>query len=342
MIHFRTNLIFVISFATIISCGQKKTNEESGNAGTANEAFVVFDSSFYKLVNNDAELEVLASGFDWSEGPVWVEEINALLFSDVPKNSVYKWSEKDSLTLYLKPSGYTGEVERPGEMGSNGLAISPEGHLVLCQHGDRRIAKMDAPLDEPYADFITVAGTYEGKHFNSPNDLCFSSEGNLYFTDPPYGLVEQMNDSSKELDFQGVFLVKPSDEVVLLVDSLTRPNGIILTTDEKNLIVANSDPQKPNWYIYDVMEDGTVENGRIYYSAAELSKEYRGLSDGLKADKEGNIFATGPGGVWVFNSQGKHLGIILTGRATSNCTLSPDEKTLYITADMDLMRIKMR
>ena len=236
----------------------------------------------------------------------------------------------------------TDPVKRGGEMGSNGLTLDTEGNLVLCQHGNRQMAKMDAPLDKPEAKYITIANKYNGKRFSSPNDAVFNSTGELFFTDPPYGLESQSdNDPKKEISFNGVYKVKKNGEVILLVDSITRPNGLAFLPGEKKLIVACSDPDKPNWYVFDVNGDSLI-NGKIFYSTADRDKSLKGLPDGLKVDKNGNVFATGPGGVWIFNSEGKPLGKIKVEESTSNVALSPDEKTLYITNDMYVLRVKMR
>jgi gluconolactonase len=260
----------------------------------------------------------------------------------VPQNRIYKWTEANGKEIYLTPSGYTGAAKRGGETGSNGLALHPKGQLVLCQHGDRQVGIMLAPVEAPKPIFDTLAKKYNGKKFNSPNDLVFDSKGTLYFTDPPYGLEKNMDDSSKELPFQGVYSVRDSGLVTLLVDSLTRPNGIALTPDEKHLLIANSDPQKPRWYIYDLKSEGRVENGRIFYDATEALKRDKGLPDGLKIDRNGNVFASGPGGIWIFNRNGTLLGKIKFPEFVSNCALSADEKVLYITADAYLLRVRMR
>jgi gluconolactonase len=293
------------------------------------------------IVNKDAKVEIIAEGFEWSEGPVWLDKQQMLLFSDVPKNTIYKWTEGKGKEVYLTPSGYTGSEQRGGETGSNGLAISPEEKLLLCQHGDRRIAMMDAPLDAPKPNFVVVAGEYGGKKFNSPNDLAVSSIGDIFFTDPPYGLENGMNDAKKELPYQGVYKVDKFGRVKLLIDSITRPNGIAFTPDGKTLLIANSDEQKKVWYAYDLGPKDTLMNGRIFYDATK--EKGMGLPDGFKIDKQGNVFATGPGGVWIFDKTGKPIGKIkINGVPTSNCALTPDEKTLFITADMYVLRVKLR
>lgn len=290
------------------------------------------------LIASDAEIEILASGFTWSEGPVWVPSLDAILFSDVPENIVYKWSEVDSLTEYLNPSGYTGE--EPEIEGANGLALDAAGNLILCQHGDRRLARMNAPLDTPAVQYETIIAAYEGRRFNSPNDLTLSSGGTIYFTDPPYGLKDE---KQKELDFQGVYKLDPKGSLELLVDSLTFPNGIALSPDEQTLYVAVSDPKKARYYAYDVDTNGRITGGRILLDVtAMMGNANPGLPDGLKVHPSGNLFATGPGGVLVITPEGQHIGTIRTGESTANCGFNEDYSVLYMTADMHLMRVRLR
>lgn len=301
------------------------------------------DPALDALLSPDAKAEIIAEGFEWSEGPLWIEKENMLLFSDVPMNTIYKWTEKNGKEIYLKPSGYTGtEPTKSKEPGSNGLTLDNDGNLVMCQHGDRRVSRMDAGLSTPEAKFITLSDQYNGKKLNSPNDCVFSSHGELFFTDPPYGLPMQNDqDPLKEQSHNGVYKVKKDGTVILLTDSITRPNGIAFFPGEKRLLVANSDPDKPNWYVFDVNGD-TLTNGKIFYSAAGYDKSWKGLPDGFKIDKKGNVIATGPGGVYFFNSEGKLLGMLKLDNATSNIAMSPDEKTIFITNDMYVLRMKMR
>jgi gluconolactonase len=301
-----------------------------------------WDAALDAIIDTNAKAEIIAEGFTWSEGPVWVEAQKMLLWSDVPENTIYKWTEANGKETYLKPSGYTDSVERGGEMGSNGLLLDSEGMLVLCQHGDRRVARMKMPTHLQAPDFETIVDNYDGKKLNSPNDAVFNSKGELFFTDPPYGLEKQVDDPKKEILFQGVYKVKNDRSVALITDSLTRPNGIAFLPGEKTLIVANSDHDKPNWYAFDIGENDTATNARIFYSTANEDKSLKGLPDGLKIDKNGNVFATGPGGIWILNKDGKPLGRLKLREATSNCAFSPDEKTLYITNDMYVLRFKMR
>lgn len=214
--------------------------------------------------------------------------------------------------------------------------------MIICQHGDRRIARFDAPFNDPKPVFITIADRFEGKRFSSPNDAVVRSNGDIFFTDPPYGLPQQQNDSTKEIPFNGVYKVSASGAVSLLVDSLTRPNGIAFMPDEKTFVVANSDPAKAIWYAFDLAENDSVTNARILYDATPNTKTEGGLPDGLRIDKSGNIFASGPGGIWIFNNGGKLIGKIRLPVPAANCELADDEKTLFITADMYLLRVRLR
>ena len=298
------------------------------------------DPAFDAIIPKDAVIEILAGGFDWSEGPVWVadKEGGHVLFSDIPKNMIWKWSEKGGLKEFLKPSGYTGKDAFTGkEPGSNGLALDKDGKLILCQHGDRRLSRL---VD---GKFVTLVDKYEGKRLNSPNDLTFKKNGDIYFTDPPYGLPDQMKDKGKELDFQGVYRLTPKGELTLLTKEMTRPNGIAFSPDEKTLYVANSDPELAIWKAFPVKDDGTLGAGKVFFDTTQLVKDKKpGLPDGMKVDKAGNVFATGPGGVFVFDKTGKHLGTLATGVPTANCGFGDDGSTLYITADKNLVRVKTK
>ncbi|HYM93171.1 MAG TPA: SMP-30/gluconolactonase/LRE family protein [Chitinophagaceae bacterium] len=326
-----------ILFVIVACTNNKKEQTNYKTIGTIERLDPALDS----IISPGAQAEIIADSFVWSEGPVWVESQKMLLVSDVKKNTVYKWTEEKGKEVYLTPSGYTGTIPRGGEMGSNGLTLDNNGNLVLCQDGDRQMGRMDAPLDKPEAKYVVLANNYKGKKFNSPNDLVFNSNGELFFTDPPYGLENGMIDPKKEIPFQGVYKVKANGEVILLLDSLTRPNGIAFLSGQKQIVIANSDPDKPNWYIYDVKGD-SLANGRIFYSAAGYDRSLKGLPDGMKVDKNGNVFAAGPGGFYFFNSNGKLLGELKVPDAPSNCALSTDQKTLYMTNDMQVLRLKMR
>lgn len=300
------------------------------------------DPGLDALIDPDASVETLADGFNWSEGPVWIPEGGFLIFSDVPENTIYKWKEGEGKSVYLKPSGFTGDSSRKGESGSNGLLLDQEGKLILCQHGDRRLARMTSPTDAPSPDFETIADRYEGSRFNSPNDAALSQAGSFFMTDPPYGLPQGMEDPSKELDFQGVYRIDPDGSVQLISDQMTRPNGIALSPDDKTLYVANSDPKKALWMAYSLDEAGNKTGERVFLDVTDKANEDNpGLPDGLKVDAAGNIYATGPGGVWIISAEGTPLGLVRTGHHTANCALGGDGY-LYMTADDYLMRVQLK
>ena len=295
------------------------------------------DPRLDKIVPKDAQMEKLAEGFDWSEGPVWIKDGGYLLFSDIPRNSVMKWKEGEGITLFMKPSGYTGVVDYGGEPGSNGLTLDLQGRVTFCEHGDRRVSRLEKDGGKK-----TLVDNYQGKRLNSPNDATYKSNGDLYFTDPPYGLPKNFDDPRRELDFCGVYRLSKDGQVTLLTKDMTRPNGIAFSPDEKTLYVAQSDPAAAVWMAFDVKPDGTLGKGRVFFEATSWAKAgQKGLPDGLKVDRAGNLFATGPGGVHVFASDGSHLGTFATGEATANCAWGDDGSTLYITADMYLVRVKL-
>ena len=294
------------------------------------------------VVDLKAKIDVIADGFEWVEGPVWIEKEKMLLFSDVMRNSIYKWTAQKGATLYLKPSGYTQPALRGEELGSNGLAVNAQGRLVLCQHGDRRLAVMNAATADPQPQFTTLAGSYNGKKFNSPNDLAIKSNGDIYFTDPPYGLEKGPQDPARELSYQGVYRVAKNGAVTLLIDSLTRPNGIAFFPGEKSLLIANSDPQQPHWYIYDLNGQGGLVNGRIFFNGTAIFQKEPRSPDGIKINRKGIVFAPGPGGVWIIDKEGKALGRIKTGIITSNCAFTADQRTLFITADHCVLKVALK
>ena len=236
----------------------------------------------------------------------------------------------------MKPSGLLNPAPGFRESGSNGLAVDVDGRLLICQQGERRVARL-----EKNGTQTVIAAKFDGKRFNSPNDLAIRKNGDVYFTDPPYGLANFNASPLKELPHNGVYRVDPKGEVTLLIPDLTWPNGIAFSPDEKHLYVAVSDPGDPRIMAYEVQPDGTVANGRTFFDAKPLRGQgHRGTCDGLKVDAQGNVWATGPGGVLVFSPAGKHLGSILTNEDTGNCCWGDGGGTLYITAHRFLLRVK--
>lgn len=328
--------LFMIFILSLAACKQQG-HVEYARTGSVER----LDPRLDEIIAPGVLPEIVADSFEWSEGPLWLPYQQILIFSDIPKNTVYQWSEKGGLKPYLNPSGYTGDLRRGGESGSNGLLRDPEDRLVLCQHGDRRMARMDAPLNKPEPKFVTLADKWQGKRFNSPNDAVYSSKGELYFTDPAYGMEAGWEDPSREIVFAGVYKLNTEGEVSLLIDSIPAPNGIGLSPDETRLYVASSG-QDASWYVYPIEADGSLSKGKVFFDARELKETRRGSPDGLVVRDDGIIFASGPGGILVFTPEAEHLGTILTGQATSNCTLDSENEYLYITADMYLMRIRLK
>ncbi len=328
--------IFMVS-----GCNQApESNNQETKESSLYFAVDSFDERLQEWVGDSAEVEILAEGFTWSEGPVWLENEQMVLFSDVPANTIHAWSETNGLTTYLNPSGYTDSLERGGEMGSNGLILDNEGRLLLCQHGDRRVARMNAPLDNPQPQFETLAARYDGKRFNSPNDLVQAADGSVYFTDPPYGLESQMDDPAKELPFQGVYKITPEGEILLQIDSITRPNGIEISADGQSLYLGNSDRERPYWYRYTISGD-SLTNGEIFADPTSFF-EGAGGSDGMVVADDGTLISTGHGGLWFIRPDGTVLGRIQVPQAVANCTLDASENFLYVTAHTQLLRIRLR
>ena len=289
------------------------------------------------LIEKSAKIEILADGFEWSEGPVWSSQLNSVLFSDVPENVIYSWNEDKGLGTFTRPIGYSGEVPNLKKAGTNGLTIDADGNLIICMHGDRKITRLEKLNINRK---VTLVNSFDGNLLNSPNDLVYDSEGNLYFTDPPYGLLEGDNDKLKEIEFNGVYKVSPNGDIEVLVKNLTRPNGISISNDEKILYVANSDKNNPVIMQYDLSEEG-AKNPCIFFDGRELTKKDIGLFDGLKVHPTGNVFATGPGGVLVIKENGEHIGTIRTEVRTANCAFDENFQYLYMTSDMFLTRIKL-
>jgi len=303
---------------------------------------VKLDPALDAVLDESATIEVLASGFVWSEGPVWVPDAEAegggyVLFSDVPRNHVIKWEEGKGAEVWMEPSGFTGPGDYGAEPGSNGLALDAKGQLHFCEHGDRRISYLTKGGGKR-----TLVDHWQGKRFNSPNDLCFASNGDLYFTDPPYGLPGKENDPTRETDHFGVYRVGADGVAHLVTADLQRPNGIALSPDEKTLYVAQSHGPAALWMAYPVQPDGGVGEGRVLHDVTESMGKRPGAPDGLKIDDAGNLWATGPGGVHVITPEGKLLGRIDTGERTGNCCWGNDGSVLYVCSDTYLVRIQTK
>jgi len=333
------HILFLFTAAVLTGISQCSKKPSYPTTGSVNRLVPEIDN----IIAPGILPEVLANGFEWSEGPLWLPKQKKLIFSDIPQNKIFEWSEEGGLKNYLEPSGYTGSIPRGGETGSNGLVLDLQGNLVLCQHGDRRMARMNGSLEKPEASFTTLTNNWKEKKFNSPNDAVFSKNGDLFFTDPSYGMEFRYDDPKREMDFTGVFRLQPDGRLSLITKALSAPNGIGLSPDELSLYVANSGRSSGLiWKIFDRAPDGSYTNERLFYDAGPASDSLRGAPDGLAVRSDGIIFASGPGGVWILKPNGTHLGIVRTGQATSNCTLDADEKYLYMTADSLLMRIELQ
>jgi gluconolactonase len=304
---------------------------------SAQESIERLDPALDAILDPAAKVETLCKGLDWAEGPVWDEREKRLLFSDVPRNTIYQWKEGDTeATVFMKPSGYTGVANYSGEPGSNGLAMDEKGQLYCCEHGDRRISYLT-----PGGGKRTLADNFNGKRFNSPNDLTIARNGDVYFTDPPYGLPEREKDTKfRELPFNGVYRVTPQGVVSLVTRDLDRPNGVALSPDNKTLYVAQSHGPAPIIMAYPLKADGSIEGGKVFFNCKELKGP--GAPDGIKVDAKGNVFSTGPGGCLILNPEGKLLGRILCGRPTANVAFGENGTRLYLTSDDRILRVALK
>jgi gluconolactonase len=347
-------LASLLSIVFLTSCGDNSGSNSGDKADSIKNAMPeasakpatrieILDAEGADLIDSNAVVENLAGGFSWSEGPLYVADGDYMLFSDIPANSIMKWKEGQGVTTYLHPAGYTGDSSKgpKNEPGSNGLTLDKNGRLVLCQHGDRRIARMKSALSDPKPVFETVADKYNGKRFNSPNDAVYHPNGNLYLTDPPYGLQDGDNDKAKELDIHGVYLVRPNGKVELVNSDIKYPNGIAVTPDGRALLVGYSNAENKVWMKYDLNENGLAANKSVFYKIGADEKA-DGAPDGMKISKKGYLYASGPGGVWIINASGKPVARIYTGQATSNTALSADEKMLYMTCDDYFYRVRLK
>jgi gluconolactonase len=295
------------------------------------------DPRFGGLVPEGAQIEKIVEGHEWVEGPVWVRDGRYLLFSDVVKNGIYRWKEGNGEEVLLQPSGYTGPARFGGaEPGSNGLAIDAAGRLVFARHGDRQIARL-----EPDGAVTVLADRYEGKRLNSPNDLVFHSSGDLYFTDPPFGLPGSYDDPAKELPHQGVYRLGRDGVVTLIAADLRAPNGIAFSPDERTLYVSNADARRLVWTAYDVHPSGKLAKGQVVFDGTKAFAGRRGTADGMKVDVHGNIFGVGPGGVYVFTPKGTLLGWIDFAGNVGNVAWGEDGSTLFIAANSAVYRVRL-
>jgi gluconolactonase len=299
-----------------------------------------FDPTLDAILDVNAPIEVLASGYKWAEGPVWVKKGGYLLFSDVPANICYQWKPGKGASVFLDPSGLAGPVP-PGirEAGGNGMAIDAKGRLIIADSGTRAIAAVDLKTRKR----TILADKYDGKQFNSCNDVAIHGNGTIYFTDPPYGLAEGDASPLKQMAFNGVYRLDPQGQVQLIANDLSRPNGVALSPDQQTLYVSMSDEKRPHILAYPLdIEGGASDEPRIFHDfSAELAQKLPGLPDGLKVAKSGHLFASGPGGIYVLSPEGKKLGLIATGKAIANCGFGEDGKSLFLTSSDCIARVKL-
>ena len=301
-----------------------------------------FEQALNQLIEKDSKIEVLCGGFEWSEGPVWINEPKNkyggyILFSDIPNNVVMKWQEGTGASVYMNPAGYTGVADYGREPGSNGLALDSQGRLILCEHGDRRISVVTKGGGK-----ITLADRWQGKRLNSPNDLAIRKNGDIYFTDPIYGLPQRANDPMREIDFCGVYRLEGDGTVTVQYKDMSRPNGIGFSPDHNILYVANSDGRDPVWRAFPVKKDGNLGKPKVFFDSSKDDRVPRSGGDGLKVDYKGNVFATGAGGVLILSPEGNLLGRLVTGESIANVAWGNDGSVLYLTSDMYLCRIKTK
>ena len=331
-------LFLIFSFQVLLPCSTV-SGQETKLAPKAKPQYVgsieVRDEALEELIDKNEKIEVITSGFQWSEGPVWVKSKGCLLFSDVPRNKIHRWHPQDGHSVFMNKSGHEGDNGEK-EPGTNGLMLDAEGRLIACDHGNRRVYRLEKDGSK-----TTLADRYKGKRFNSPNDLVINSKGDIYFTDPPYGLRDK---TKRELDFNGVFRLSADGKVTLLTKEFERPNGIAFSPDEKTLYVAQSHRPAPVFKSFAIKEDGTIEReGKLLYNSVKLARAGDpGMPDGMCVDVQGNLWATGPGGVLIISPAGKLLGRILLGKSTANCTFGDDGTTLYITSSDRICRVKTK
>ena len=298
-----------------------------------------WDPAMDSIVPKDWKIEKLADGFGWAEGPIWIKSGGYLLFTDVPGNKMWKWSEKGGLEKFLDPSGAaTFDPAIWREAGANGLAIFDANSILLADTGNRGIQRLDLATKKK----TPVAMSFEGKKFSSPNDVIRTKSGVLFFTDPPYGFKKFDDAPEKEIPFNGVYRMGTDGKVTAVEKELTRPNGVALSPDESVLYVAQSEGSKAIINAYSLDKDGNVTGKKLFNDTTDLAKpDAPGAPDGLTVAADGTVFATGPGGVLVLSKDGKRLGRIWDGKQTANCKFGDDGRTLYMTSHDMLARIRL-
>ena len=323
-------LITFLLFSLTLSCSSQINND-----------ITIIQNSAYKLINENSKIEVLGSSFIASEGPLWDSKNNQLIFSDVRQNKIFSWSESRGINEYITPSGSTGYAPFESEVikGSNGLSFDKNQNIVLCQVNDRRISYVEN-IESNKPKFNTLADNYNGKRFNSPNDLSISNSGNIYFTDPPYGFFingKSVEKKYREIEFNGVYKLSHNGKISLITSSMSLPNGIAVSKDEKYLYVNNAGKEDPKIMRFNL----SSLKGELFFDGKELSKKYKGSFDGLKIHSSGNIFTTGPNGILIISPNGELIATINYNKSITNCNFDTNEEYLYVTGFNDLTRIKL-
>ena len=330
-------LLFTIILIQITSCANTVKN---------NDSIIVFDNSILSIIDTTAKIEYIVDSLNVAEGPLWDENSSSLLFTQVPKNKIYIWNEKEGYRDYISPSGYTNYapvIPNIGLSGANGLTFDNDGNLIIAQHGDRRLSIIEnSQTTNP--NFETIVDNYDGKRLNSPNDVVVSSNGNIFFTDPAYGFMNlsdwSFDESVKELDFNGVYKYSDKSGLELISNELELPNGLALSNDERYLFVNSSNTaEEPIILKIDLENKNSSE---LFFDGTELAKNNPGNFDGLKVHSSGNIFTTGPNGILVLSPDGKLLANIKFKDMLTNCALDSDENYLYVTGFSFVARIALK
>jgi gluconolactonase len=330
-------ILFTIILIQITSCT---------NTVKDNDSIIVFDDSILNIIDTTAKIEYIVDSLNVAEGPLWDENSSSLLFTQVPKNKIYIWNEKEGYKDYISPSGFTNYapvIPNIGLSGANGLTFDNDGNLIIAQHGDRRLSMIEnTPTTNP--NFETIIDNYDGRRFNSPNDVVVSSNGDIFFTDPTYGFMSLSDwsfvESVKELDFNGVYKYSVKSGLELISNELDMPNGLALSNDERYLFVNSSNTvEEPFILKIDLENENSSE---LFFDGTELAKENPGNFDGLKVHSSGNIFTTGPNGILVLSADGKLLANIKFKDMLTNCALDSDENYLYVTGFSFVARIALK
>lgn len=321
-------------FCSYIAAGAVACTKSVSPSDGSSNIYEAYNKEFWNLILKEENFKVLGNGYGWSEGPAWDKSAKKLYFTDVPGNIAYQWTEQTGVEVFLNPSG-SSNTEGFREAGANGLLYTGNDQLLICNHGERAVQSMEISTGKR----TVLTDEFQGKKFNSPNDLVQSSKGDIFFTDPPYGLENLNKSPLKEIKANGVYRLKKNGKVKRIIKDMTFPNGIALSPDQATLYIAQSDPKAPHLYKLDLTKPKQSKTLMVDFSEY-MGDEFPGLPDGMAVDVNGNIFATGPGGVFVISPSGNVLGRILTGKGSANCTFGEDGSTLFITNHDRLIKLK--